>query len=62
MSFDHRERNGARIGSLNMEKSRIFRERFLTARRTVLKKNEIDFRPSDEALSRSTVWITRPLR
>ena len=27
-----------------------------------IKKNEIDFRPSDEALSRSTIWITRPLR
>ena len=34
MSYDYTETNGARIDSLNMEKSRIDREPFLPSRRT----------------------------
>ena len=47
MSFDHRERNGARFDSLNKEKSKKFREHLKPSRRTVFYKNRNEAQPSD---------------
>ena len=50
MSFDHRERNGTRIGLVNKENLRFNRGPVLRREERILLKNKINFWSSDEEI------------